>query len=457
MIPARGTAGPRGPLRPGEGRPAAPPRARVSPLAAENLQPDLGARIRDVARRARDASRALAAAPTARKDAVLHRAAAALRGPRLEAVLEANRRDLAAAVEAGLSTAMVDRLALDPDRLRGVADAVDAVAALPDPVGAVRGLTPLPNGLLAGRMTVPLGVIAIVYESRPNVTADAAALCLKSGNAVVLRGGSEAFGSNREIAAAFAKALADEGLPADAVGVVPVTDREATRILVGLEGLVDLVIPRGGEGLIRFVTEHARVPVIQHYKGVCHVYVDGAADLAMAESIAVNAKVQRPGVCNAMETLLVDRAVADAFVPRVVAALRQRGVEVRGDAAVRERAPDAGAATDADWDAEYLAPICAVAVVDGLDGAMAHVARHGSHHTEAIVTDSHARAQRWVREVDASLVLVNASTRFNDGGELGLGAELGISTTKLHAYGPMGLEQLCTQKWIAYGEGQVRQ
>jgi glutamate-5-semialdehyde dehydrogenase len=314
----------------------------------------------------------------------------------------------------------------------------------------------LPNGLMVGRMRIPLGVVAMIYESRPNVTADAAALCVKSGNAVILRGGKEAFRTNRAFASTFATALEAEGFPAAAVTLLPTTDREATSVLIGLDGIVDLVIPRGGESLIRFVAENARVPVIRHYKGVCHVYVDGDADPDMALSIAVNSKVQRPGVCNAMETLLVDRACAEAFLPRVIGTLREHGVALRGDVAVRSLAADVEPANEADWDTEYLDAILSIAVVDGIDGALAHVAAHGSGHTEAIVTRSYERAQRWLREVDASLVLVNASTRFNDGGELGLGAEIGISTSKLHAYGPMGLEELCAEKWVAYGEGQIR-
>jgi glutamate-5-semialdehyde dehydrogenase len=305
-------------------------------------------------------------------------------------------------------------------------------------------------------MRAPLGLVGIVYEARPNVTSDAAALCLKSGNACVLRGGSEAVRSNQAIAAVYAEALAAEGLPPASVSLLPTTDREATLALIRQAGVVDLVIPRGGESLIRFVTDNARVPVIQHYKGVCHLYVDGDADLAMAESLVLNGKVQRPSACNALETLLVDRACAAAFVPRIVEALTSRGVTLRGDADVCALAPGVAAATAADWDTEYLDLVLSIAVVDGLDGALAHIARHGTLHTEAIVTRDTARGERFVREVDASLVLVNASTRFNDGTELGLGAEIGISTSKLHAYGPMGLRELCTQKWVGYGEGQVR-
>lgn len=411
--------------------------------------------VRALARGAKDASRRLAVAASERKDAVLLRAARSLRGaaPRIVA---ANAGDVARAEAAGLSRAMIDRLRLDDARVEAIARSLEEVARLPDPVGSIDGLVRRPNGLLVGRMRVPLGLVAIVYESRPNVTAEAAALCIKSGNACLLRGGSEAAASNGAIAEVIAGALADEGLPREAVSLVGTTDREALGTIVKLSGIVDLLIPRGGEGLIRFCVENATVPVIQHYKGVCHVYVDGDADPAMAESIVVNSKTHRPGVCNALETLLVDRACADTFLPRVCAALRDRGVEIRGDERVRAIVRDAIAATDADWDAEYLDLIVAIAVVDGIDGALDHVARHGSNHTESIVTKSYDKAQRWLREVDASLVLVNASTRFNDGSELGLGAEMGISTTKLHAYGPMGLEELCARKWIAYGDGQVR-
>ncbi len=410
----------------------------------------------DLARSAKAASRILAAATTAQKDAVLRRAAAELCGGARAAILEANRLDVEDGKAAGLGPAMIDRLTVTPERLEGVGRGIEHVAALPDPVGRIREMRRLPNGLEVGRMRIPLGVVGMIYESRPNVTADAASLCLKSGNATILRGGKEAFRSNQAFAHAFATALEAEGLPAAAVTLLPTTDREATTVLVGLEGLVDLVIPRGGESLIRFVAEHARVPVIQHYKGVCHVYVDADADPDMAVAIVLNAKVQRPGVCNALETLLVDRAIAADFLPKVVAALEEAGVRLRGDVAVRNVCSGVDAATEQDWDTEYLDTILSIGVVDGIDGAIGHVARHGSRHTEAIVTRSYDRAQRWLREVDASCVLVNASTRFNDGGELGLGAEIGISTTKLHAYGPMGLEELCAEKWVAYGQGQIR-
>lgn len=415
---------------------------------------DVHALVMNLAHEAKVASRVLAAAPTAQKNAVLLRAAERIEGAAAPAILEANAKDLQTAAEMKLSDAMVDRLRLDETRLAGVAEGLRQVAALADPVGSIDGLKRLDNGLQVGRMRSPLGVIGFIYESRPNVTADAAGLCIKSGNAVVLRGGKEAFHSNTVLAEVFGDALEAEGLPRAAAVLIPTTDRAATKALIGLSGLIDLVIPRGGEGLIRFVTENARVPVIQHFKGVCHVYVDGAAELPMALDIAENAKIQRPGVCNAMETLLVDAEVAEAFLPQLVERFGGR-VELRGDSracAFAQMKP----ASDDDWDTEYVDLILSVAVVDGIDSAIEHIAKHGSQHTEAIVTSDYARAQRWLREVDASLVVVNASTRFNDGFQLGLGAEIGISTTKLHAYGPMGLTELCTQKWVAFGEGQIR-
>lgn len=415
----------------------------------------IASEVRRVAILARDAGRVLATASTEAKNDALTRAARALRAASAS-ILAANERDVRRATEAGLTGAMLDRLRLDDARLEGVARAIDEIARLPDPVGTIENLTRRPSGLLVGRMLVPLGLVAIVYESRPNVTAEAAALCIKSGNACLLRGGSEALESNVAIADVLAGALADAGLPAAGATLIRTTERAALAAMVRLSGIVDLLIPRGGEGLIQYVTENATVPVVQHYKGVCHVYVDGDADLHMAERIALNAKVHRPGVCNAMETLLVDAACATELVARIATAMRAEHVELRGDARARAIDPTMTEATDADWDTEYLDRVLAVAVVDGIDGAIAHVTRHGSRHTESIVTRSYEKAQRWLREVDASCVLVNASTRFNDGSELGLGAEMGISTSKLHAYGPMGLEELCTRKWVAFGDGQIR-
>lgn len=426
-------------------------------LPSQAMSDDLTALVTGLAQRAKDASRVLASASTERKNAVLRRVADALRGEAGDRVLAANVKDMAAAKGMGLSKAMLDRLELDRKRLDTVADGLDQVVALSDPVGAVVEERVLPNGLRVGRMRIPLGLIGIIYESRPNVTADAASLCLKSGNAVLLRGGKEAFHSNTAIAEIFTQALRDEGLPPEVVTLLPTTDRQATLVMIGLDGIVDMVIPRGGEGLIRFVAEHAKVPVIQHYKGVCHVFVDRTADPEMALQIALNAKVQRPGVCNSMETLLVDASVAPTFLPKLGAAMQAEGVEIHADDRAAACLNGVKRASAEDWDTEYLDLILNVGVVDGIDGALDHVAKHGSNHTEAIVTKDATNADRWLREVDASLVLVNASTRFNDGFALGLGAEIGISTTKLHAYGPMGLAELCTLKWVGQGEGQVRQ
>jgi glutamate-5-semialdehyde dehydrogenase len=421
--------------------------------------PALTEQLIELCARARRATRTLAKATRAAKDQALVAVAERLRAAAAEgpssALLRANAEDVAAARAAGMSDALVDRLVLDPKRLHAIADATLEVAALPDPVGEVLGMKRRPNGLLVGQVRIPLGVIAMIYESRPNVTVDAAALCLKSGNAALLRGGKEAVRSNDALAELVRGAIAEAGLPKDAVQIVRPLDREETRVLVGLNGHLDLVIPRGGEGLIRFVAEHARVPVIQHYKGVCHLFVDQGADHDMAFRLVDNGKLSRPGVCNALETLLVHEAEAASFLPKL-AALTARGLEVRGDEATRAILPSAKAAAPDDFGREFLAPILAVAVVGSFDAALEHIARYGSQHTEAICTPSYERAQRFLREVDASCVLVNASTRFNDGGELGLGAEIGISTTKLHAYGPMGLESLTALKWIAYGEGQIR-
>ena len=421
------------------------------------MSDDLTALVTDLAVRAKEASRALAIASTDEKNAVLRRAAKALRGEQGDRVLEANITDMAAAGEMGISQAMLDRLRLDRERLDGVAEGVDQVASLPDPVGALVEERVLDNGLRIGKMRAPLGLIGIIYESRPNVTADASSLCLKSGNSVLLRGGKEAFHSNQAIAAIFTDALRQEGLPPEAVTLLPTTDRQATLVMIGLDGILDMVIPRGGEGLIRFVAEHARVPVIQHYKGVCHVFVDSTADQKMALDIALNAKVQRPGVCNAMETLLVDESVASSFLPKLGESMKEEGVEIRADERAAAHLNAVKRASAEDWDTEYLDLVLNVGVVDGIDGAIEHVAKHGSNHTEAIITEDREHAGRWIREVDASLVLVNASTRFNDGFALGLGAEIGISTTKVHAYGPMGLAELCTLKWVGQGEGQVRE
>ncbi len=407
-------------------------------------------------RAARAAGRTLAKASGQRRNDALLAAADAIEAG-AATLAEENGKDLAAGRAAGLTGALVDRLTLTPARIQGMADGLREVAAFPDPVGEVSRLRTRPNGLRVGKMRIPLGVVAMVYESRPNVTAEAGGLCLKSGNAVILRGGKEALASNLAIAACFARALESVGLPPEALQVVPTTYRAFMLELLKAEEWVDVLIPRGGEGLIRFVAEHARVPVIKHYKGVCHVYVDAGADLDMARAICKNAKVQRPGVCNAMETLLVHRDAADELLPSCLEELAGEGVEVRGDEAVLALFPDAKPATEEDWHAEYLDLVCAVRVVDDLDAAVAHIQRYGSDHTEAIVTRDHVRAMRFLSEVDSSVVLVNASTRFSDGGQLGLGAEMGISTTRLHAYGPMGVEALTTEKFVVFGDGQIRE
>ena len=412
--------------------------------------------VQEVGRKAKEASRALAYLSTDIKNQVLLDVAERLRGERAY-LQEENEKDLAAAREKGLSAALIDRLTLSDKVIEGMAQGLEEVAALPDPVGEVVKMWRRPNGLWVGRMRIPLGVIAMIYESRPNVTIDAAGLCFKSGNAVILRGGSEAINSNLALARLFQDALKAHGAPEGAVQVIPVTDRAAVNELLKLEDYVDLIIPRGGEGLIRFVTENSRIPVLKHYKGVCHVYVDRYANLEMARRICFNAKVQRPGVCNAMETMLVHEAVAEAFLPEMCEEFRDAGVEIRGCPKTLALVPWAKPATEEDWEAEYLDLILAVKVVSTFDEALAHIARYGSNHTESIVTEDYRRGLRFLREVDASVVMINASTRFNDGGQLGLGAEIGISTTKLHAYGPMALEELTTLKFIVFGEGQIRE
>ena len=351
---------------------------------------------------------------------------------------------------------MIDRLTLTEKSIQGIARGLDEVAALPDPVGKITSMWRRPNGLLVGKMRIPLGVIGIIYESRPNVTADAAALCLKSGNAVILRGGSEAIHSNLAITRVLQDALQKTGIPEAAIQVIPVTDREAVYEMLQLEEYIDLIIPRGGEDLIRAVVNQSKIPVIKHYKGVCHIFVDDTADLKMAANICLNAKVQRPGVCNAMETLLVHQKVAGRFLPVMAEKYRQAGVVLKGCAKTQAIVRGIEAATEDDWYREYLDLILSVRVVRDMDEAIAHIEQYGSLHTESIVTESYERAQRFLNEVNSSTVLVNASTRFSDGFELGLGAEIGISTTKLHAFGPMGLEELTTTKFIIYGNGQVR-
>lgn len=411
--------------------------------------------IVQMARAARKASSEMARCPSSLKNEVLLKIADCIEAD-ADALKQVNQKDLDRGREAGLSDAMLDRLTLKDATIASMAKGLREVAALEDPVGAVVKAWRRPNGLEVARMRIPLGVIGIIYESRPNVTVDAAGLCLKAGNAVILRGGSEALNSNQALADTIGSVLKASGLPEQAVQVVPIRDRQAVNVLLDQEESIDLIIPRGGEGLIRFVVENSKIPVLKHYKGVCHVYVDAGADLDMAEEIAVNAKVQRPGVCNAMETLLVHRAASEAFLPRLKARFDAAGVEIRGCGETARILPDVTPAQASDWPAEYLDLVCAVKVVADMDDALAHIGDYGSSHTEAIVTRDYERARRFVRDADASVVLVNASTRFNDGGELGLGAEIGISTSKLHAFGPMGLEELTTTKFVVFGNGQVR-
>ena len=371
-------------------------------------------------------------------------------------IKKANQKDLVRAKEMGLSPAMIDRLTVSDATIKSMAKGLREVSGLHDPVGAISKSWLRPNGLEVTRMRIPLGVIGIIYESRPNVTIDAAGLCLKAGNAVILRGGSEAHYSNQALADIIGQVLGNCGLPETAVQIVPVRDRKAVNILLNQEEFIDLIIPRGGEGLIRFVVEHSTIPVLKHYKGVCHVYVDEGADLNMAEEICFNAKVQRPGVCNAMETMLVHRSMAKEFLPQMAKRLTSAGVEIRGCPETCQLLPDALKAEPSDWPEEYLDLVLTVRVVDDMDQAITHISEYGSNHTESIVTRDYKRARRFVRETDSSVVLVNASTRFNDGGELGLGAEIGISTSKLHAFGPMGVEELTTTKFVVFGDGQIR-
>ena len=403
---------------------------------------------------ARAAARTLASSTAQQRNAALRNAAAILDGRR-EALAQANARDLAAA-EGALDAALLDRLELTPARVNAMLEGLGQVAALPDPVGAISDLATRPSGLRIGKMRVPLGVVGIVYESRPNVTADAASLCLKSGNAAILRGGSEALHSNRVIADGLAAGIAEAGLPADAVQLVTTRDRAAVSALLAMDDLLDVLIPRGGKGLIEQVMNTTRVPVIKHLDGNCHVYIDAGADAHMAEAIAINAKTQRYGTCNTMESLLVHVDEAPALLPSLWRAYAERGVELRACARGLALLPTAVPATQDDWAAEYLGPVLAVKVVDDLDEAIAHINRYGSGHTDAIVTRDYARSQRFLREVDSSSVMINASTRFADGFEYGLGAEIGVSTDKLHARGPVGLEGLTSQKYIVLGEGQVR-
>ncbi|MCX6348678.1 MAG: glutamate-5-semialdehyde dehydrogenase [Candidatus Aureabacteria bacterium] len=411
---------------------------------------------RNLAEEAKKASRILAAIPTERKNRALLATAELLKAGEKD-VAEANRRDLEAGGKAGLSAALLDRLRITPQRLGEMRRGLAQVAGLPDPVGKVIDERTRPNGLLIRRIRVPLGVVCVIYESRPNVTIDSAGLCLKSGNAAILRGGKEALNSNGALAAIMQRALRETGLPPDAVKLVSVADRAVVGELVTLDRFIDIVITRGGESLIRAVAAEATVPVIKHYKGVCHVYVAASADPEMALEIADNAKTQRPGVCNAMETLLVDSAIAPMFLPRLRERLEGKKVELRGCPRTREILPGVQEATEDDWYAEYLDLILAVRVVDGAAAAIEHIATYGSNHSDAIVTRDDSEARLFTERVDSAAVYVNASTRFTDGGEFGLGAEIGISTDKLHARGPMGLEELTTYKWVIWGNGQTRQ
>lgn len=425
-------------------------RGVIADMAMADTEPD--ELIAAMGARARAAARVLARLPSERKRAGLRAAAAAIRDGE-GAILAANDRDVEAGTAAGLSPAMLDRLRIDPGRLAGIAASVEAVAALDDPVGRVIDAATRPNGLSLSRVRVPIGVIGIIYESRPNVTVDAAALCVMSGNAAILRGGSEAAHSNRALHAAFAAGLEEVGLPADATQLVPTTDRAAVGAMLRADGVIDLVVPRGGKSLVARVQAEARVPVLAHLDGINHVFVHASADPAMAEAVVVNAKMRRTGICGAMETLLIDRDYPHA--PALIAALAAAGCALCGDEGARAIA-NVAPATVEDWDTEYLDAVAAVAMVDGLDGALAHIARHGSHHTDAIVASDEAVAERFLAEVDSAIVLWNASTQFADGGEFGLGAEIGIATGRLHARGPVALEGLTTYKWVGRGAGQVR-
>lgn len=411
--------------------------------------------ITALAKKAKAASGTLMSLSTETKDSVLQRVADLLLQKK-EYIQGENQKDLVAGESKGLSSAMLDRLRLSDEVIDSMVTGLGELCSLPDPVGSVEDLVKRPNGLLVGRMRVPLGVIAMIYESRPNVTVDAAALCLKAGNAIILRGGSEAINSNLALADIFQRALDGCDVDRDVVQVIPVTDRQAVTHLLSLEDEIDLVIPRGGEGLIRFVATNSRIPVLKHYKGVCHLFVDRDADLDKAIPIIINGKTQRTGVCNALEGLLIHRDVAADFLPRIVAALTEKGVELRGCERSVSLASKVVAARKEDWGTEFLDLILCVKVVDSFTEAKDYIARYGSRHTEVIVTENYTTAHRFITEIDASAVMVNASTRFNDGGQLGLGAEIGISTTKLHAYGPMGLAELTTRKFVVYGQGQVR-
>jgi glutamate-5-semialdehyde dehydrogenase len=416
---------------------------------------DIKKSVRQIAKDAKLAAQKLSRVNETEKNKALFRMAEELER-KSKFLLDENSKDVVGIKKTGISRAMLDRLTLKQSTIEQMSKGLREVAALPDPVGKVTSMWRRPNGLLIGKMRIPLGVIGIIYESRPNVTVDAAALCLKSGNAVILRGGSESIKSNLAIASVLQGVLRETSIPVNAIQVIPVTDREAVSEMLQLEEYIDLIIPRGGEELIRAVVAQSRIPVIKHYKGVCHIFVDASADMDMAVNICLNAKTQRPGVCNAMETLLVHKDIAGKFLPLAAKKLKKAGVVIRGCEKTKSILKGIEKAVESDWYAEYLDLILAVKIVDGIDDAIAHIEKYGSLHTESIITDDYANSQRFLNEVNSSTVLVNASTRFSDGFELGLGAEIGISTTKLHAFGPMGLEELTTTKFIIYGNGQVR-
>lgn len=400
-------------------------------------------------------AREISALATAPKNKILFGMAQALLAHK-DFIQTENEKDLLAGREKGLSAAMLDRLTLSDKVIDGMIAGLHEIIALPDPVGEISQMNKMDSGITVGRMRIPLGIIGMIYESRPNVTVDAAALCLKAGNAVILRGGSEAINSNIALAKILRDVLESEGISGAAIQVIPITDRQAIQAMLQLEDDIDLIIPRGGEGLIRFVSQNSRIPVLKHYKGVCHIFVDQDADFDMALDIIHNSKVQRPGVCNSLETLLVHQAIAATFLPLLAKKLIRAGVELRCCPLSKAYVPEAKDAVEEDWGAEYLDLILAVKVVDDMDAAIDHIEEYGSQHTESILTNSYSNAQRFLREVSSSSVMVNASTRFSDGGEYGLGAEIGISTTKLHAYGPMGLKELTTKKFVVYGDGQIR-
>ncbi len=417
---------------------------------------DITQQIITIAAQVKEASRTVAALSTERKNSLLYLISRMLHSKK-SFLQKENEKDLQAARQQNVSAALIDRLTLSDPVIDSMAAGLEDVARLPDPVGAVGRMWQRPNGLLVGRVRIPLGVIGMIYESRPNVTIDAAGLCLKSGNGVILRGGKEAINSNRALASIVQEALAQEAVPRAAVQVIPLVDRQAVIEMLKLKEYIDVIIPRGGESLIKTVYENSHIPVIAHYKGVCHVYVDDSAESSMAQQIVLNAKTQRPGVCNAMETLLVHKTFAAQHLQALLDALQRAGVVVKGCTETCAMVKGIASATEQDWQEEYLDMVLAIKIVESIEEAIGHISRYGSKHTEAIVTSSYSNARKFLKEVDASVVLVNASTRFNDGNQLGLGAEIGISTSKLHAFGPMGLEELTTTKFIVYGDGQIRE